>query len=195
MQDAQNNRLDFSRDVGAVECLFCFTGREQAVANEVNQSNNVTAVVAAKWKKEWHQGGWRTERKVILPGYVFLYWHDVTPGVLEITTSRFLRVLKYSDGSTLLTGTDKAFADWLWTQNGTIGVSKARRCEGEKLAFSGPLAQFGGVITLIDRRKQIARITLDIAGGTNVWLSFDYDDAPFCDPQEDGGSSVCPGTD
>lgn len=161
----------------AVQCIFCASGREQAVSVELNRLDGLTAIAATKLKKEWRHGAWQVVQKAMLPGYVFLYMHNTFLTPVERAVLQPLRIIKYNDGSTLLTGRDRKFADWLWTHGGTIGISKAL-CNGGRVEITGgPLAKLGGEITKVDVRKQIAKVTIDIDGGLNVWLSFDYMEA------------------
>ena len=74
----------------------------------------------------------------------------------------------------MLTGPDRQFADWIWQHGGLIGVLKAIRL-GERVEIvDGLFKAFHGKVVQMDRRKQLARIELDILGGTKyLWLSYD----------------------
>lgn len=168
------SKADRKNEYVAVQCLFCASGREHAVAGELNRLDCLTAIAATKLKKEWRQGAWQVVQKALLPGYIFLYMHglDLTPA--ERAVLQPLRVIKYNDGSSLLIGQDRKFADWLWKQGGTIGISHALR-RGDRVKFiGGPLAEMGEEITKVDGRKRIAKVSIDVGGGLNIWLSFDY---------------------
>ena len=164
----------YDKEYTAVYCLFCGSGREQAIAGELNRLDGLTAIAATKLKKEWRQGVWQVVKKLMLPGYIFLYMHNKVPTPAERAVMQTLQILKYNDGSALLIGRDRKFADWLWTQGGAIGISNALRCGDRVEIIGGPLAELGGEITKVDGRKHIAKVTIDIEGGLNVWLSFDY---------------------
>lgn len=174
MTDICLGKVDRKDKYSAVQCIFCTSGREQAIAGELNRLDGLTAIAATKLKKEWRQGAWQVVQKAMLPGYIFLYMHNTVLTPAERAVLQPMRILKYNDGNALLTGRDRKFADWLWTQDGTIGISKALR-RGDRVEITGgPLAELGGEITNVDGRKQIAKVTIDIEGGLNIWLSFDY---------------------
>jgi len=180
MADERSTEVDSECEYDGIQCVFCITGSECAIAEELNRMDGVTAIVAKKQKKEWRRGGWCEVRKVLLPGYVFLYRHAALLAPVVNAKLQSMRVLKYNDGSTLLIGQDRQFADWLWKQGGVIGISTALRSGSDVEITGGPLAELDGIITRIDRRKQIAKVTLEIAGGLSVWMSFDYADADSC---------------
>jgi hypothetical protein len=177
MADERSIEVGSAREYDGVQCVFCTTGNETAIAEELSRMDGVTAIVAKKQKKEWRRGTWCEVRKVLLPGYVFLYRHSALLAPAVSAKLQSMRVLKYNDGSTLLIGRDRQFADWLWKQGGVIGISTALHRGSDVEITGGPLAELDGIITRIDRRKQIAKVTLDIAGGLSVWMSFDYADA------------------
>ena len=177
MADICLGKADRIDEYAAVQCIFCASGREQDVAGELNRLDGLTAIAATRLKKEWRQGAWQVVQKAMLPGYVFLYMHSTILTPAERAVLQPLRILKYNDGSSLLIGRDRKFADWLWSQGGTVGISKAIR-RGDRVEIAGgPLAELGGEITKVDGRKQLAKVTIDIEGGLNVWLSFDYMEA------------------
>ena len=180
MTDERSIEVDSADEYNGVQCVFCTTGSEGAIAEELNRMDGVTAIVAKKQKKEWRSGAWCEVRKVLLPGYVFLYRHSALLTPVVNARLQSMCVLKYNDGNTLLIGKDRQFADWLWKQGGVIGISTARHCGSDVEITGGPLAELDGIITRIDRRKQIAKVTLEIAGGLSVWMSFDYTDAGSC---------------
>ena len=174
MADICLGKADRKDEYGAVQCIFCASGREQAVAGELNRLDGLTAIAATKLKKEWRKGAWQLVQKAMLPGYVFLYMHNTILTPAERAVLQPLRILKYNDGSSLLIGRDRRFADWLWSQGGTVGISKAMR-RGDRVEITGgPLAELGGEITKVDGRKQIAKVTIGIERGLNIWLSFEY---------------------
>lgn len=156
----------------AVYCVSCLTGYEEVTAQKLRHEDDVTVLAPVKLKKEWRHGGWQQIEKALVPGYVFLYSH-VPLQYPEAVKRYHLHVLTYGDGQSALAGNDLRFADWIWRNHGLLGISKAF-CDGAVVKIvEGPLRESGGVITRVDKRKQIAQVALDI-GSLKVWLSFDY---------------------
>lgn len=163
-------------DYAQVCCLFCMGGHEEAVVRAVQENGLGTAIFPRKLKRIRRKEQWETLNAPLLPGYVFVYQGEDDESQPLNRLEYVIRVLRYTDtGHTALVGEDRRFADWLWEQNGTVGVLKAVRV-GERVEIvDGMFRAFSGRVVQMDRRKQAARVALDILGNSSyVWLSFDY---------------------
>lgn len=159
----------------SVYCLFCRTGREQLLIETIRQQHGCEAFSPVRLKTEYHQGDWTKRQIRMLPGYIFVY----APEPFDIDRLSFLdgllRILKYADGGHPLHGKDRAFADFIHRSNGQIGLSKAVLVGSRVTITEGPLKSLEGLITAVDKRKRIARVTLNLCGTQNhTWLSFDW---------------------
>lgn len=156
-----------------VYCLFCRSGSEKTVAQAVQQKLNCEAIVPRIERDEHRSGKW--EKRVIdmLPGYIFLY-SDVEADIESLKgKAGALKVLRYDDGSNRLLDDDLRFAEWLYKNGGTIGISTAVK-EGTKIRVTGgPLLDYAGSIIEVKRQKRIAKVAIKLGGVTReVWMSF-----------------------
>ena len=162
------------QEFSSVCCAFCYSGSEKRLADVVNKTTDVFALAAMKIKKEKRNGEWKDVLKPLLPGYVFLYGESEEQ--IHAAARRCgLRLLKYSDNTAELCEEDREFAQMLLDCNGELKVSKVIR-EGDRIkVVDGPLLDYNGVVTQIDKRHRLAKITLEI-GNITAWLSFEYVD-------------------
>ncbi len=158
-----------------VYCLFCRTGQEMSVVRELNTWHRGMAVYPEKEKLEYRNNRWEKLRKPLLRGYIFLFAQPSLDISRVNRLNGVLRVLSYDDGQCNLLGTDRAFADWIWAQEGVVTLSKAVK-EGDHVEIiDGPLINMKGAIVMIDKRKRIAKVDLSLVGSSmRIWLSFDY---------------------
>lgn len=177
----KNSGLGYSHSY----CLFCRTGQEAKVLVALGENEHMRALFPQRMKTERRKGKWVPVQRPMLPGYIFLYVqevkaHECAQGSAMVLTHRLpnvLQVLRYGDGTSVLRGRDQVFADWLWTQDGIIGISKAIRLGERVQIVDGPLKDLGGTIKSLDAHKRVAKIELDIVGSTQLLrLSFDYID-------------------
>jgi transcriptional antiterminator NusG len=156
-------------------CISCRTGMEEKAALLIREAFDIQTIAPVKVKREWRSKRWEQFTRALLPGYIFAY----AQGGCNIRQVKMLpsiqSVLKYSDGTEALMGLDRAFAMWLAENKGIIGLSAVLR-EGERVkVIDGPLKEMEGNITVVDKRKQIAKVVFSICGSPkHFWLSFDY---------------------
>ncbi len=165
-------------DYAEVRCLFCLTGHEEAIVRAVEDKGLGRAIYPRKHKRLRHGMQWEDAYAPLLPGYVFVY----SPALDSAAQSTLagiqsvIRLLRYEnrDGSAILSGADRQFADWVWLHGGLIGVLKAIKLGDHVEIVDGLFKAFHGRVVQMDRRKQLARIELDILGGAKyLWLSYD----------------------
>ena len=115
------------QDYGHVLCLFCKTGKEQSVAHRISENGLGTAIFPQRISKRYSKAlkTYEEIRTALLPGYVFVYLPDEVPPVNWWTYSGVIRPLGYGEGRRdYLTGSDLAFAQWVWEKEGNISRVK-----------------------------------------------------------------------
>lgn len=159
-------------------CVFCRTGAEAQLGREIEaRYERVRALVAMQEKHRTREGIHEVARRVFLPGYLFLYSEEP----LELSRIRGMenvyRVLDDIDGAVELRGSDLAFAQWLWDNEGIIGISSVRFAEGGCEILSGPMQTFAERIVRLNKHTKNALVRMDFLGRTSeIWLAFEFAD-------------------
>lgn len=162
----------------AFGCLFCITGKEQALAALINRTQSVVKAFVAKQEQFHSQQGVKTKvKKLLMPGYVFFQAPEDEDVEVLIPRDHLIRILTTDDGVWQLYGEDERFVQWLWQYGGTLGFSKAMK-EGTRIKIvSGPLKDLEGKIRKVDKRGRSGQVALEFHGKvTLVWLGFDLVD-------------------
>ena len=155
-------------------CLFCVTGKEQYVAQNIERHvPQIHACAVYQTKRHSLHGKTFLQNELLLPGYVMFQapeWTDVFNLIPEDDT---ISILTYSDGDWRLYGTDEEYAKWIFRYDGLISLSKAYKIGDRIQIVDGPLKDMEGLITRIDRRNQSGQVTLTLGGKQRkVWLGF-----------------------
>ncbi len=156
-------------------CVFCISGREQSVVQQIQKIDDHLAICPMIERHESHKGTLETYQQVLFPGYIFLY----TTGDLRkqeiLAIPSVLKFLTNDTGDPKLYGEDANFADWLLTHNGIIGKSKAVR-EGDRIrVVDGPMKDFAGTITMVNKQRRRAKVDFVFQGiARSVWMAFDW---------------------
>ena len=111
----------------------------------------------------------------LLPGYVFVYLPGEAPSVNWWTFSGVIRPLGYGEGRRdYLTGSDLAFAQWVWQKEGNITQIKVVEA-GDRIEIAdGLFSRMRGTIIRVDRRKQTCCVALDTDSIIRqVWLPYE----------------------
>jgi transcriptional antiterminator NusG len=148
---------------------------ERKAALLVRDALSIETIAPVKVKREWRGKRWEQMNLALLPGYIFAY-AQAGFDILQVRRLPHIQtVLRYSDGTVPLMGRDRAFAAWIAEHKGVVGLSAVVR-EGDRVrVISGPLKDMEGYITVVDKRKQIAKVVVVICGAPkHFWLSFDY---------------------
>ena len=162
----------------AFGCLFCITGKEQALATLINRTQSVVKAFVAKQEQFHSQQGVKSKvEKVLMPGYVFFHSPPEEDIEALIPRDHLIRILTTDDGVWQLYGEDERFVRWLWQYGGTLGFSKAMK-EGTRIKIiSGPMKDLEGKIRKVDKRGRSGQVALEFCGKTTlVWLCFDLID-------------------
>lgn len=167
--------MEQSIESALMYCISCRAGMEEKAAFLMREVLGIGSIAPVKVKREWRGKRWEQLNLALLPGYIFAY-AEADCDVWKAQRLPYIQsVLRYSDGTASLMGTDRAFALWLAQRKGVVGLSAVVR-EGERIkVVSGPLKELEEEITAVDKRKQIAKVAFPICGSPkHFWLSFDY---------------------
>ncbi len=153
-------------------CAYCAVPKERNAVRTICSCEGVKALVPEKIKKEKRRGEWAVLRKRLFPGYVFIYGSDEEK-ILHAAVKAHLKLLRYTDGEWKLRDQDEQFARWILEHDGVAELSKAVNLGTRITVTEGPLAEMQGVVTQIDKRRQLMKVNLGI-NDICVWLSFDW---------------------
>ena len=159
-------------------CFFCKSGMEADVIRHFNITfPNGKAIMATRTKIRRTREAAIEEHVPLLPGYVFFeITEDGTPapGIIDailkalLEFSRIdsvLKLLRYSDGTWRLFGTDNLFAEMLFKTDGNIGLSQAYFDRGDRIRIlSGFLKDYEGHITSVNRKNRIVEVSVNLQG-------------------------------
>ena len=156
-------------------CVFCRTGTESETAELIGNDKECVVIIPKIEREECHSGVWKRITKNMLPGYIFIFSDDA----LELSDIRrrggVIKLLRYDEEDYDLRGDDRNFAEWIYKNEGVIGVSTAVK-EGTKIKVTGgPLLDYAGSIIEVKRQKRIAKVRITLGEITrDVWVSFEW---------------------
>lgn len=156
-------------------CLFCKTGKEQSVADQIQTAcPNVHAMTMRQLKYRTCKKVKTQEEAILFPSYVFFEAPSSMEPSIEFPTQNVIRILSMDNGIWQLQGEDKRFVKWLFQYDGLLGFSKAYK-EGYRIRIiSGPLKDMEGKIKRVDKRGMSGQIILSFHGkDIPVWLGFE----------------------
>lgn len=156
-------------------CVFCRTGTESETAELIGKEKNCSVIVPKIEREECHSGVWKRIVKNMLPGYIFAFSDD--PLELSDVKNRggVIKLLRYDDEEYDLRGDDREFAEWLYKNGGTIGVSTAVKVGTKIKVTGGPLLDYAGSIMEVKRQKRIAKVRITLGDIIrDVWMSFEW---------------------
>ncbi len=156
-------------------CVQCMTGYEARIADRVTLLYPEIAALAVIQERHRSENGKKTlVRRVMLPGYVFLFSGLPIPFRSILPMQHVLRFLTYGQGEDLaLRGEDLRFAGWVLRHGGLMGCSKAVQAGTSLRIVEGPLRDHIGNVEKIDRHNR--NVCLDIIFSGNhrrVWMPF-----------------------
>ena len=156
-------------------CLFCMTGKEQRVAEQIQAAcPNVRAAAMRQLKYKTCRKVKTREEAVLLPGYVFFEAPSSMEPSVVFPTQNVIRVLSTDNGIWQLQGEDERFVKWVFQYDGMLGLSQAYK-EGDRIRIvSGPLKDMEGKIRRVDKRGMSGQVILSFCGrDIPVWLGFE----------------------
>lgn len=159
----------------AYGCVFCITGKEALVAEQIEAACPGVRALTARWEKHKSVNGKKSKvQAVLLPSYVFFRAPRDFSSFSCFPQENVIRILQTDRHAWQLTGADEQFARWLFSYDGLLSFSKAYQ-EGTRIRIvSGPLKDMEGSVQRIDRRGRSGQVTLSFNGKpVTVWLGFD----------------------
>ena len=138
---------------------------------------NGRAIVPTRTKIRRNHDAAIEEQVPLLPGYVFFEITEDGASAFEINDSAsqslsefsridsVLKLLRYSDGTWRLFGSDNLFADMLFRTEGNIGLSQAYFDKGDRIRIlDGFLKDYEGNITSVNRKNKTVVVTVNLQG-------------------------------
>lgn len=159
----------------AYGCLFCKTGKEQSVAEQIQTTcPNVRATTMRQLKYRTCKKVKTQEEAILLPSYVFFEAPSFMEPSIEFPTQNVIRILSMDNGIWQLQGEDERFVRWIFQYDGLLGFSKAYKAGDRIRIISGPLKDMEGKIRRVDKRGMSGQVILSFYGkDIPVWLGFE----------------------
>ncbi len=156
-------------------CVQCMTGYEVRVADRITLLHpDITALAVIQEKHRSEAGVKTAVRRVMLPGYVFLFSSGPIPFRSILPMQHVLHFLTYGQGQDLvLRGEDLCFAGWVLRHGGLMGCSKAVQVGSSLRIIEGPLRDHIGRVEKIDRHNRNVCLSILFSGvERRVWMPF-----------------------
>ena len=156
-------------------CLFCITGKEQSIVDQIQTScPDVRATAMRQLKYRTCKKVKTQEEAILLPSYVFFEAPSTMEPSVEFPRQNIIRILSTDDGMWQLQGEDKRFVKWLFQYDGLLGFSQAYKENDRIRIISGPLKDMEGKIKQVDKRGKSGQVVLSFYGKEiSVWLGFE----------------------
>ena len=161
-------------------CLFCETEHCRYIAHAAENVFGCRAILPIQIQHRSTDRGPRDVPRLLLPGYVFLYFEEDQP-VPEPPVFRMLvgviRPISDSSHQYRLTGRDEQFALNLLSIGGVLGKTPVCR-EGDRVRIAdGPYAGLITRIRRVDRRHRRMQVEIPFANQlVTTWLEYDLID-------------------
>lgn len=159
----------------AYGCLFCITGKEQNVVEQIQTvCSDVRATTMRQMKYKTCRKVKTREEAILLPSYVFFEAPANMEPTAEFPKQNVIRILSTDNGVWQLRGEDERFVQWLFQYDGLLGFSQAYK-EGDRIRIvSGPLKDMEGKIKRVDKRGMSGQVVLSFNGkDIPAWLGFE----------------------
>lgn len=156
-------------------CLFCITGKEQSIVDQIQTScPDVRATAMRQLKYRMCKKVKTQEEAILLPSYVFFEAPSTMEPSVEFPRQNIIRILSTDDGMWQLQGEDERFVKWLFQYDGLLGFSQAYKENDRIRIISGPLKDMEGKIKQVDKRGKSGQVVLSFYGKEiSVWLGFE----------------------
>lgn len=173
-------------------CFFCKSGKESDVIKHFFMAfPDGEAISPTRTRIRRVHDAAIEERVPLLPGYVFFQITENEREVVETIDANLiallqfaridsvLKLLRYSDGTWRLFGSDDLFAEMLFKSGGNIELSQAYFDRGNRIRIlDGFLKDYEGQITSVNRKKKTVEVTVDLQGKRVImWLGYELVEA------------------
>lgn len=157
-------------------CISCRAGAEERLKREIEEKLPDLDVIFPRKMRIRRMGGAAFEEETpLFPGYVFFSTETETPNLREFLRKDYVfRLLTNPDGDWQLSGSDREFAELLYSNGGLIGFSKAFY-EGDTIrVVDGFLKNYEGSIIRLNKRARTAEVKVQFRGKTvSMWLGYE----------------------
>ena len=161
-----------SNEKMAYGCLFCRSGSERRVIEELKNSYPKISCISPKRERVRRQG--EKEIVTMFPGYILFKTSIKTDFQIITKKTDVYRLLRYPSGSWELRGGDLDIAIALFEMDGIVGLSKACYEGNTVRMIEGPLFKYREKIVEINKRAKTARIEIAFQEKkVMVWLGFE----------------------
>lgn len=148
-------------------CVFVVTGEEDKVRDRIKYrlKNDFTVVVPKRKLRIRKDGIWKTETRVLFPGYVLingLISSDIYYLLKDIPSA--LRLLRTGNSVASIDNREMSVLSKLISNNEEIGFSSVLVENGRVQVIDGPLFSLEGIIVSVDQRKERAKVRLSFLG-------------------------------
>ena len=159
-------------------CLFCRSGSERQLARGIElRFPHIRAIAAMQEKHKYIDRHYEIDRRNFLPGYLFLYTNEAIDVLAIHRMDKVFKLLGDGRDIAELRGRDRVFAEWIWRNDGEIGISRIRTTETGFEVRSGPLKHFLKEIVKLDKHTKNALVRMDfLEEKKEIWLAFDFED-------------------
>lgn len=157
-------------------CVFCHSGSEEQLVREINDRFPFMEALSPAKMRYRHVNGKPVEEQITLfPGYLFVRLRDDGSPYQLTRNGMIYRLLQYSDGNWRLQGSDRAFAETLFSMGGVFGFSQAFYENDRIHIVDGPLKAYDGKILRVNHRKRTAQVQISFShmNDMTVWLGFE----------------------
>lgn len=160
----------------AYGCIHVKVGYETDVARMIATIYpEVEAYAILRIKHRRCNGVRSYSNDVMVPGYILFFANVDTQVSKFLTVANVNSVLKYDECDWHLRGDDLLFSEWIFKNEGLIGVSSAFMENDKIKIIDGPLKQIEGKIIRINKRSRNAQVILGFKQQDfNVWLPFEW---------------------
>jgi len=158
-------------------CLYCKTGSEQKLVTLIKKNveeilhHPIEVMYPVRIMNQKKQGKWHKVEQPLIPGYLFLYLDDEIPFPLFLIKNErnAYKILRNSDFTLALKGSDDQYARWVYDHQGTIKPSKVLFKEGKMIkVIDGPLADLHGNIVKVDRHHKRVHVSFEFGGKERI---------------------------
>lgn len=165
-------------DYQHVYCLFCRTGAEHGICEEIRKRfPGVYPLAATQEKHRIVNGHEEIDRRIFLSGYLFLYTNELIAFDSLLRMDDVYRILGDEGNAHELQDGDRAFAEWLLRNDGLIGISRIANRNGRIAMRSGPMKYFSKRLVKLDKHTKNALVRTEFLGTVReMWLAFEFED-------------------
>ena len=160
-----------------IYCLFYNPIKRSRLTALVKRVCGCGIIVPRIVQRKWVRGQAFEELHDFLPGYMFLYSEAPIDDPERLAGfDGVYRLLGTKQGGWQLRGSDRAFAELLYENDGVIGIMKVWRDDGWLKPVAGLYGGFGSDIVKVDRRQRaLVRFFFDDRA-LAVWVGYDVVD-------------------